>query len=315
MFPVNQIRSGVHCVCPSWAKRGAYAASSTTSPSSSSPVIYAASGKIGLGTWSTSAKFDDVTVTDNKTGSVIYSEDFSSSEVSDFEVVTGRFSIDDGALLQSNTGATANGNTGDVLYLGDADLDDYTMTFKATKLTGYEGFIIPFAVTDRDNFWHWNIGGWGNTVSCLQYCTGGAKTNEVEGTVRQFAVETGREYELKIEVKGYRVRCYIDGELMIDYDTFAFMHRIYPVVGEDEDDIIVKIVNTTDKEAPFRINVSAMTAYEGKGKVETIDFVAPGTINTPSKENVKIVESEADVGRVFNYTVGAYSMVVIRIPK
>ncbi len=276
------------------------------------------SGRIGVGTWATAAKFDDVVVKDNKTGEIIYEEDFSAADINGegFERVSGSYRVKDGVLEQGAAAGPGNSVAGDVIYFGNSDMDDYTLTLKAKKTAGSEGFLIPFAVTDRDNFWHWNIGGWNNTSSCLQYCRGGNKTVEIEGTVKPFTVETGREYEIKIEVSGYRVRCYIDGELMIDYDTFGTTHNVYTVVGEDEEDIIVKIVNTKDEAVPFRINVSAMTMYEGKGKVETINFVSPETENNnPNKLNVEIDESEADVGRVFNYTVDAYSMVVIRIPK
>lgn len=272
-------------------------------------------GKIGLGTWQTSAKFSDLKVTDNKTGNVLYENDFSSADLSDCEIVSGNFSARGGYLYQGNTGYPGNDVTGDVIYIGDDSWTNYTLEFTAQKTGGAEGFIIPFAVGDSKNFWHWNIGGWANTLSCLQYCSGGAKSAEIDGTIRDFAVETGVDYRIKIVIDGYTVKGYINDGLMIDFDTFGAARRVYSVIGEDENDVIVKIVNASKERVPFRINVSAVTSFSGKANVESIDFISEETENGNNNERVSIVESTVDVSPVFDYDMGAFSMVVIRIPK
>ena len=86
--------------------------------------------------------------------------------------------------------------TGMVSYFGVDEWTDYTYTVEATKLEGDEGFIIPFAVKDAQNCWFWNIGGWGNTVSCIQQIENGIKSSKLPGTVRPCTIETGKTYEI-----------------------------------------------------------------------------------------------------------------------
>ena len=275
-------------------------------------------GKFGLGTWQTSAVFDDVVVTDTHTGEVLFSEDFSSSKVSDFNVVAGNFNIKDGALYQNNTAYPSNADTGDVIYMGSSNLKNYTLTFKAKKLGGNEGFIIPFAVTSNKTFWHWNIGGWGNTIAALEYAhlDGEAvvKTGQIPGTIKPFKVETNHEYEIKIAIDHYNVKGYIDGELMFDYDV-ATERGLYSVIGEDDDDIIVKLVNTSTSSMPVRVDLSAISNYSGEVEVQYINFVSAPTFNTSENTLVSIKTKTINISKVFDYDMSRLSMAVIRIPK
>ncbi len=277
------------------------------------------SGRIGLGSWVTSAKFDDVVVTDTATGEVLFEEDFTTDNLSSYNVISGSFGIKDGALVQSNTAYPQNATTGDVIYMGSKTMSNYTMTFKATKIGGAEGFIIPFAVNNSKDFWHWNIGGWGNTVSTLEYVfpngEGEYKTGQVPGTVKKFAVETNHEYEIKIVLDGYNIKGYIDGELMIDFDV-PQVRAVYSVIGEDDDDIIVKLVNVDEKKSiPVKIDLSAISSYEGEAKIQYIKFLTPDTNNINGNQPIKIKDGTIEVSSVFEYELEKYSMVVIRIPK
>ncbi len=274
-------------------------------------------GSVGVGTWATSAIFDDIVVTSNKTGEVLYSEDFDAANVSDFDVVSGNFSVHGGKLLSTNTNYPANDVNGDVIMLdGPSKEGDYTLTLKATKRGGAEGFLIPFAVRNSKNYWHWNIGGWGNTVSCLEYFSDGLKSGQVSGTVKPCVLENNHEYEIKIVLDGCNIKCYLDGEFMVDFDASGVL-GVYSVVGEDDDDIIVKLVNTTNSSVPVRIDLSAVTSFTGGSvQVYDIDFGNTSNVNTRDKTPVSINEESVDISSsVFDYTIPRYSMRVIRIPK
>jgi alpha-L-arabinofuranosidase len=210
-------------------------------------------------------------------------------------------------------------NTGSVVYFGDTSWSNYTFTVDATKLDGEEGFIIPFAVEDSDNNYFWNIGGWGNTVSCLQHIQGGTKSEQVLGTVKDIEIETGKTYSLKIVVDGSNIKCYIDDELYIDYDAYSEAEaEAYQVVSTDDSgDIIVKLVNVTDSSRTFAVNIT-----DSQSLADTADaYQVSG--DSLSDENVlgedeKCVMNEfslSGISNSFNYTVPKYSATVIRIHR
>ncbi|MCD7775877.1 MAG: carbohydrate binding domain-containing protein, partial [Firmicutes bacterium] len=269
-------------------------------------------GKLGVGTWQTSARFYDISVVDNDTGEVLYSQDFSdSSALDDFKVIEGTFSVRNGMLTQSNTGYPSNDITGDVAYFGESDWTNYTYTVTAKKMSGAEGFLIPFAVGDSENFWHWNIGGWANTVSCLEYTLENGKSGQVAGTVKSCTIESGVEYEIKVVVSGCNVKCYLNGELMIDYDAMT----MFTVVGEDEDDYIIKLVNTEMQSAEVKIDLSCFGSFEREAEVQYIRYYKSSYYNTEGNEKVCITTETINVTECFVYEVPKYSAVVIRIPK
>ena len=84
------------------------------------------SGKIGVGTWATAAKFDDIKVVNNETKEVLLVDDFSSDSLNNWEQVAGSWSIEDGQLIQSYAGNPVNTLTGDVAYIGDVIKPLYT---------------------------------------------------------------------------------------------------------------------------------------------------------------------------------------------
>ncbi len=273
------------------------------------------SGKVGLGTWSTSAVFDDLKVASNATGEVLYEESFDGDSV-DCQIIAGSFKLGDGHFTQSSTAAPKYENTGDVAYFGDASWQDYTMTVKATKTGGAEGFLIPVAVRDRDNNIFWNIGGWGNTVSCLQSVSSGVKSGQLAGTVSNLKLSTGKEYELKVEVTASAIRCYIDGRMVVDYVKESAMSVYQSVSKAADGSLIVKLVNVTEYAAPVTVAADHFDGYAGQGTLYLVDGKAPSNFNSlRMPDNVKIEESEIGVGAEFVYELPPYSAAVIWISR
>jgi alpha-L-arabinofuranosidase len=282
------------------------------------------SGKIGVGTWNTSAKFDNLTVTDNATGEVLAEQDFSEDTLSDWEKVSdGRWSVTDGALVQGNisTNTGSYGNTGSCLYLGETDWSDYTLTVDAVKTGGSEGFLIPFAVGDKDNNFFWNIGGWNNTVSCLQQVSNGSKSGQVGGTVKDCVIQTGETYRLKVVVTDYNVKCYINDTLYVDYDiTDSSNAESYQVVSVGEDgDIIVKLVNVTGCEKTFAVNIEGIDADSLETTAERYQVAGQSLADDNILGREEAVSLEQDtvdgIAAQFNYTVPKYSVTVLRLKK
>ncbi len=278
------------------------------------------SGRVGVGTWYTSAEFDNVKVVDNETGRTLDSDKFSTPlnfwwnwdnvyESSDFEIKNGK-------LVQTNVWMPYT-ETGKVAYFGCEDRTNYTFTVEATKLEGDEGFIIPFAVKDTQNCWFWNIGGWGNTVSCLQQIENGAKTKMLE-TQKPCTIETGKTYELKVVVSGTQVKCYIDDVLYVDFNTANEAEaEAYHVVSTDENgDIIIKIVNVTDSSRVVAIDLGN-TSVKNTATVSRVAGDSLGNDNIlGAKEDCIMEEFFVDgFSNKFNYTVPQYSVTCIRLER
>ena len=276
-------------------------------------------GAVGLGTWWTTAEFDNVKVTDNETGEVLGSDDFSMPAFwwNWSHKTEGEWKIADGKAVQS-VHVHAYNELGTSAYFGDTDWTNYTYTFEATKTDGAEGFYIPFLVEDENNCFYWNIGGWGNTKSALQRMQNGTKSDAIPGTITDFTVETGRTYQIKIVVEGTVIRGYIDGEMQFEYETALKANaEAYQVVSTDESgDIIIKLVNVTGSDRTFAIDIAGAdvdakaTVYQVAGDSLDNDNVLG------AEEDCTLEEFTVDgVSGQFNYTVPQYSATVIRIAK
>lgn len=273
-------------------------------------------GKIGVGTWNTSAKFDNVKIVDNKTGDVLAEDDFSSNSIKNWDKdLEGDFKIKDGALIQNSTDPQTT-DFGSLLFFGDSSWTNYTYTVEATKLVGEEGFFIPILANDNSTY-YWNIGGYGNTVSCLQQFCYGFKTGQLEGTVKDFEALQNKAYQLKVEVNGTNIKCYIDDELYVDYDSSSTAEaEAYQVVSTDDSgDIIVKLVNVTGSEKSFAVNIDnaenlAPQANAYQVKADDIGF------ENIYGENDQIGMDSFQLNGIsakFNYTAPKYSATVIRL--
>ncbi len=280
-------------------------------------------GMVGVGTWNTSAKFSNVKVVSNETGEVLGEDNFESAESINnwMRISDGNWGVSDGEFVQLSTNTNTNmyNNTGTAAYFGDTSWSDYTYTLDAVKTAGSEGFLIPIAVRGLDDNIFWNIGGWNNTVSCLQIVESGAKSGQVSGTVKDCKIRSNKTYHLKVVVTKDRIQCYIDDKLYVDYAVVAGTDAdYYSVVSTDETgDIIIKLVNVTGESAvlPVKIQTESTLASEADLYVAAGKSLAADNI-LGKEEVVKIEESQlSGVGSQFDYEMPAYSVSVIRVHR
>lgn len=155
-------------------------------------------GRVGVGTWRTQAEFKDIVVT--RGDEVLYDSRVTPG-LEGWETMRGRWSTEGGVIRQL-------GDEERVLALvGDASWSDYTLSLKARKLGGAEGFLIVFGSPSAATKSWWNIGGWGNTQHAIE--TPGLSTPRVPGQI-----EVGRWYDIRVELRGNTVKAYLDGELV-----------------------------------------------------------------------------------------------------
>jgi hypothetical protein len=155
-------------------------------------------GMIGVGTWSTQAEFKDITVTQGD--KVLYHSDFSQG-LQGWKTIGGKWDVVDGALRQTS------GDTNVRALIGDPTWSNYTLTLKARKLGGSEGFLILFGMPDESTKSWLNLGGWGNTKI-------GLESPELDAPQIPGSIETGRWYDIKVELRGTTVKAYLDGNLV-----------------------------------------------------------------------------------------------------
>ena len=275
-------------------------------------------GAVGVGTWYTSAKFDNVVVKDLNTGEILAEDTFNLFSKLNWDFATdGKWKIKKGALTNTTTEMNYS-NTGSVAYFGDASWENYSFTVEATKLEGEEGFIIPFAVKDTQNNYFWNIGGWGNTISALQMIENDVKTDKIIGTVKDCVIETGKTYKITVEVSGHNVKGYIDGELYFDYNCGSEAEaKAYTVVSNDDNgDIIIKLVNVTETASTVAVKIDNVNiADEGIINQVAGDSFANDNIFGANPDTHITMEEFTLKGfsNEFNYTMPAYSVTSIRL--
>lgn len=256
-------------------------------------------GAIGVGTWNTSAEFKDIRI--EKDGKVLYASDFASG-ASDWKEDGGRWTIADGAYRQSREAVGLS-------YFGDEAWSDYTLTLKARKISGPEGFLVVFGRKDQSKFW-WNVGGWGNTQHAIEL-----NQSPVGRNVRG-RIETNRWYDIKVELAGNRIRCYLDGALIHDATAPATEH-FYATAGRDEasGDLVVKAINTAAEPVVARLTLQGLHNIKPEATATVLtseDLSDNNSLDEPTR--VTPVESRVNAtAGGFTHEFPARSLTVLRI--
>jgi alpha-L-arabinofuranosidase len=230
---------------------------------------------IGVGTWKTAAEYRDIQVT-APDGKVLLAEDFSRGSDRWKFLGGGDWKLADGALRQTTEKEFVRA------LAGDRSWTNYTLTLKARKISGSEGFLVLFHIRgDEDRIW-WNIGGWDNTGDAIE-------AGETLGR-KSGSVETGRWYDLKVVVNGNHVQCYRDGKLEhdIDYDLGGEVTSLYAVTARDNrtGDLILKVVNVNAQPLETEIRWDGSANLTGKGTaivLTSAESTDENTVDHPTK--------------------------------
>jgi alpha-L-arabinofuranosidase len=273
-----------------------------TDSASLDPKIVA--GKVGVGTWNTQAEFKDFKIT----GDTKYISDGLPKEYSTFGRDSSWKSVD-GVLKQ-----TGNGSGAQAIF-GDTTWTKYTYSVKARKTGGAEGFLLVIDSRSTDSFVWWNIGGWGNTASCLELSNGGSKRNVSEKVPTK--IETGRWYDLRVEVDGPDIACYIDDKL-VQKTKIVAPPRLFASAGIDDatGELVLKVVNRSDKPISTPLHLTGTTAGTGPIQALTLAGKSPTEENNfDNPDRLKIVASQLDaLPADGTYAFPPYSLTVLRIP-
>jgi len=187
---------------------------------------------------------------------------------------------------------------------GDADC---TIEVRARKTGGAEGFRVGFGAVATGDHYVWTIGGWQNKGMPLQRVCDGS-TEEVRWVPGR--VETGRWYDIRIEVAGPRIRCLLDGELIHDVEDDRRPVETFSVSAVRDSatgDVIVKAVNLTPDE------ITAGLRLDG---ADRLPATATRTVLTGelSAEQAVPQSSVIAVSDAFDCPLPPHSFTVVRIP-
>jgi hypothetical protein len=161
-------------------------------------------GAIGVGSWNTAVEYQDIVVTSSN-GTVLYRSDFPNQGTNGWRVFKGIWNARDGMLGQTGIMTDCRITT------GDTNWTDYTLTLRARKTRGAEGFRLLFHWVDDRNFTLFNFGYW-DRAACVEQVVGGVGT--ILGGQVPRKIETNVWYDLRVVVQGPRIECYVNQRLL-----------------------------------------------------------------------------------------------------
>ncbi len=262
-------------------------------------------GAIGVGAWITQAEFKDIKVT--KGGQNLFTGDFSKDSAG-WKIVQGQWQVKDGAFQQTSNDSDCFATAGDPSWT------DYTLTLKARKLGGNEGFLIIFNAQPDNQLMWWNIGGWGNTRHALERRT--SSGNVPFGNDAQGRIQNNRWYDIRVEVGRQNVRCYLDGKLIHDV-KYPVIQSLYAVAGLNKaaDELILKVVNTAFADQETDIRLAGADKVQPSGTAIVLSSEKPSDENTlqnPTKVS-PVTHQFQNAAKDFKHTFPADSVTVLRL--
>jgi alpha-L-arabinofuranosidase len=260
---------------------------------------------VGLGTWRTQAEFKDVQVMQGQ--KVLLADDFA-RVLDGWKASSGQWKVADAAVRQTSESEDCR------IVAGEKLPDRYVYRLKARKLGGNEGFLIMFHVEASDNFMWWNVGGWDNSKHALEHCTASGK--HILGREVPGSVETNRWYDIRVEVTGERIHCYLDEKLIHDVrrprlkSLFAVASR-----AEQSGEIILKVVNAAGNSRDTLVNLNGVRDVEPSGRAIVLTSPSPADENSLA-EPTKVSPREQRIDHVaasFQHTFPANSVTILRV--
>lgn len=260
-------------------------------------------GSVYLHTWKTSAEFKDFKMV-AKDGTVLMDRLPDPAKCRNDGDCDWRLEGD--TLKQNNIWSS-----GTRLFFGEKDWSSYTVTFKARRTGGNEGFIFGFHQGSVDA--NVNIGGWDNSKHAIA-----SDRAKITGRVENWSkIEDKRWYDVKIVVDGSKVSASLDGQVVLDGEiTDESLHPdFFQVCGVDAKtgELIAKCVNVTPKARPLTVSFATKLPM-GTVKVETLtgDRDVKNDLDNPTRCAPVAKTVAFGGGSEFKSEVPAYSLTVFR---
>jgi alpha-L-arabinofuranosidase len=259
-------------------------------------------GFFGVGTWGTQAEYKDVTFT-SADGKSLFAGDFSKG-MKGWRIVKGDWKVEKDSLRQ-----TGKEDHCVAVIEGSPSWGDGVFSLKARKQGGREGFQVLFQAEEEQQQRIWNLGGWNNTLTGLQGVSGDP---QVPGSVK-----TGRWYDIRIELAGPKIRCFLDGKLVQELVRTS-PKLLYALAGRSQDgkELILKVVNTGSTPLVTKFDLKGLKAVAPKAKAMVLTSKKGEDENSFEKpRRVAPVRSTVTVsGKTFARKLPPLSVTILRIP-
>ncbi|MES2005872.1 MAG: alpha-L-arabinofuranosidase C-terminal domain-containing protein [Bacteroidota bacterium] len=262
-------------------------------------------GGIGLATWDTQTEYKDIEITEN--GKTVYKSDFT-NHPEEWQSIRGNWQVKDGTMAQTVQGAQR------LMLLKDKSFETYTLTMKARKTSGTNAFIIPFAVNGRSML-RAHIGALVNNSAIFELVMDESVSNVSPVKRLPKPIETGRWYDIRLEVGLDKVDCYLDDQLLM---TYTEPNKLLSLAGRDakNGDLIIKVVNVSDEEYVTDIKVDGNMNLSSTGTAYVLSASSLNVENsfTEPRKYIPVKTAIKDISsKKLQYTFPKYSVTVVRV--
>ena len=227
------------------------------------------------------------------------------------ETVNGNWEVNGEGILQQK----GNVEGAMALCTHTIDSDHYTITCRARKDGGREGFMIVFNYTDEKNYCWVNFGGWGNSQHAIEQVKDGSK---IQTVTKAGQVEQGRWYDVKLTVSGDSVKVWLDSDLVFDtvlkHDTSKGVFSS-ATIDESTGELIVKVVNTSGEQTTAQLRLA--NYVPGNAHVVRLcsaDGMDENTLSQPTAI-VPVEQELSPCGNKVAVDIPPYSLNIIHIMK
>jgi alpha-L-arabinofuranosidase len=265
-------------------------------------------GVIGVGSWNTAVQYTNIVVASN--GVTLYQSDFVHQGTNGWRVYNGTWGVNNGRYQQTSATTTDCRST-----TGNTNWANYTISLRARKTGGSEGFLILFNWLDDYNWTWWNIGGWNNTLNGIEQCVNGSKTTLGQATQ---SISANIWYDISIVLTGSRMQCYLNGVLSqeITYPaTITSGLLASTTYSRSNSQIIVKAVNPYNSAMVTAVNCTGLDAVAPTATLVQLTSGSPWNENSLDAPTYVIPATSAltNAGTNFTITFPANSLSILRL--
>ncbi len=261
-----------------------------------------AAGTIGLGGFG-QCEYKDIKVTTADGRTMAISPD-------QFQAKGGKWSTTNGSLQLKEAE-----RRGTITMLPSFKSDNYTLEMKVKKGEGRGSLTVYYGMDESgENGYAANLGLWNNRMIALQPVRKGRPGDFIGEAGRQEIVPD-KWYDLKMEITPERTKLYLDGQEIINreppVETVQFCQA---GVDEQTGELVIKVVNGTDKVYKRSFEIAGARNVNPHGKVITLagDAEAENSFDEPTK----LAPQTAIYGgfdKTFCYEFAPHSFTIMRV--